>query len=99
MASKKAKPSSTPAVQHGVDANSPGFLEAAPDAIVIVGADGCIQLINGQAERLFGYQRAELLGQRVEILIPSRYWDQHPALRNGYFGDPRPRPMGAGVDL
>jgi PAS domain S-box-containing protein len=76
-----------------------GFLEAAPDAMVIVGRDGRIQHTNGQAEALFGYSRAELMGKPVEILVPARYRAKHPGLRSGYFADPRVRPMGAGVDL
>ncbi len=77
----------------------PNFLEAAPDAMVIVGHDGLIQFVNGQAEKLFGYSRAELVGRPVEILIPSRYQAAHPEHRSGYFAEPRPRPMGAGVEL
>jgi PAS domain S-box-containing protein len=92
MADKKSNQPSTPLA---VDR----FLEAAPDAMVIVGPDGRIQLINGQAERLFGYTRAELVGQPVEVLVPSRYRPKHPDHRIGYFAGPRPRPMGAGVDL
>jgi PAS domain S-box-containing protein len=82
-----------------VDISVPAFLEAAPDAIVIVGQDGRILLINGQAERLFGYRPDELRGQPVEILIPDRYRDAHPGHRTLYVADPRPRPMGAGVEL
>jgi len=85
--------------QPSIEANLPAFLEAAPDAMVIVGPDGRILLINGQAERLFGYERTELVGRPVEILVPSRYREKHPAHRTGYFAGPRPRPMGAGVDL
>src|SRR5688572_8903079 len=103
MADQKAKhPSGEGAelpVHHALEANFPGFLEAAPDAMVIVGADGLIQLVNGQAERLFGYDRTELLGQPVEILVPARYRGKHPAHRSGFFADARPRPMGAGVEL
>jgi PAS domain S-box-containing protein len=95
MADKKVKEPSTPLVE----ADVPDFLEAAPDAMVIVGQDGLIQLVNGQAESLFGYKRAELVGQPVEILVPFRYRDKHPKHRTGYFRGPRPRPMGAGVDL
>jgi PAS domain S-box-containing protein len=76
-----------------------GLLEAAPDAMVIVGQDGCIQLVNGQAERLFGYERGELLGRPVEVLVPPRFRGQHPKHRTEYFGDPRARPMGAGLQL
>jgi PAS domain S-box-containing protein len=100
MADEKTEQASTPvAIRHAVEANFPGFLEAAPDAMVIVGPDGRIQLINGQAERLFGYTRSELVGQRVEVLVPSRYREHHPEHRSRYFAGPRARPMGAGVDL
>jgi len=85
--------------EQATEAKFRGLLEAAPDAMVIVGQDGRIQLVNGQAERLFGWTRDELLGQPVELLVPPRYRGKHPALRASYFGDPHPRPMGAGVSL
>ncbi|MBK7865122.1 MAG: PAS domain S-box protein [Archangiaceae bacterium] len=75
------------------------LLEAAPDAMVIVDAKGRIQLANGQAERLFGYRRDELLGQPVELLVPDRFRAAHPAHRSSYSADPRIRPMGNGLDL
>jgi len=75
------------------------LLEAAPDAMVIVGQDGRIQLVNGQVEKLFGYRREELLGQAVELLVPERYRARHPSHRLAYAADPRARPMGAGLDL
>jgi PAS domain S-box-containing protein len=76
-----------------------GLLEAAPDAMVCVDADGRIALVNAQAERLFGYARAELIGQPVEILVPDQARAVHPTRRSGYLADPRPRPMGAGMEL
>lgn len=76
-----------------------GLLEAAPDAMVIVDQDGTILLVNAQAERLFGYTRAELLGQAVEILMPERFRGTHHTHRAAYFTHPRVRPMGIGLDL
>ena len=75
-----------------------GLLESAPDAIVIVNQAGHIVLINTQTERLFGYTRAELLGQPIEILVPGRF-QRHAGHRAGYFTEPRVREMGAGLDL
>jgi PAS domain S-box-containing protein len=75
------------------------LLESAPDAMVIVDRDGRIVLVNGQAERLFGYARAELLGQPIELLIPARFQEAHVRHRTGYAGQPRVREMGAGLEL
>jgi PAS domain S-box-containing protein len=66
---------------------------------VIVGADGGMGLVNDQAERLFGYERHELLGRRVEMLIPERFRGAHPGHRTGYISGAGPRPMGTGLDL
>lgn len=76
-----------------------GLLEAAPDAMVIVGEDGRIVLVNAQTETLFGYEREELLDRPIEILVPQRFGAAHVGHRDGYQRDPRVRPMGAGLDL
>ena len=76
-----------------------GLLEAAPDAMVCVERDGRIALVNAQAERLFGYHREELIGQPVEVLVPDGARELHLRHRAGYDDDPRPRPMGAGMEL
>ncbi len=73
--------------------------ESAPDAQFFVGADGRIVEVNTQATLMFGYAREELIGQPVEILIPSRFVGRHVEYRAGYVAAPRARPMGAGVDL
>jgi PAS domain S-box-containing protein len=76
-----------------------GLLESAPDAMVITNRDGCVLLLNANVERLFGYDRSELIGKPVEVLVPHRFRAHHPANRTGYVSDPRVRPMGAGVQL
>jgi PAS domain S-box-containing protein len=76
-----------------------GLLESAPDAMVIVGRDGRITLVNSQLERLFGYPREELLGQAVDLLVPQRYRAHHTMHRSGFFTQPRARAMGAGLEL
>ncbi|MES2951194.1 MAG: PAS domain S-box protein [Pseudomonadota bacterium] len=76
-----------------------GLLESAPDAIVIVNRHGEIVLVNSQTEKLFGYPRQELLGNKVEMLIPRRFGDKHPGYRAAFSHEPRPRSMGAGLDL
>ncbi|MFF0297994.1 PAS domain S-box protein [Kitasatospora sp. NPDC004614] len=76
-----------------------GLLESAPDAMVIVGPDGRIVLVNRQTETLFGFDRGELVGREIEVLVPPRYRDRHVGHRNGFLTGPRLRPMGAGLQL
>ena len=85
--------------QQRADARFRGLLEAAPDAMVCVDADGRIVLVNAQTERLFGYRRDELAGQPVEILVPDAIKASHPEHRAAYVADPQPRQMGAGLEL
>ena len=75
------------------------LLEAAPDAMVITNKAGIIQIVNSQTECLFGYQREEILGQPVEILIPHRFHAGHMCKRLEFAAHPRTRPMGEGLDL
>lgn len=74
-------------------------VESAPNAIILVDNLGVINLINKQTEVLFGYTRKELVGQKMEILLPSRYKSNHPNLRNHFLAAPQSRAMGAGRDL
>src|SRR5262249_9078828 len=73
--------------------------EAAPNAMVMVGEDGRIVLVNAQVEKVFGYGRTELVGLPIETLIPERFQPEHPAHRKHFLGDPQTRAMGAGREL
>jgi methyl-accepting chemotaxis protein len=74
-------------------------VEAAPIGFIAINRDGIIELVNSQVEKLFGYQRAELLGQPIEMLVPPRFRPNHPSHRSAFFADPRARVMGVGRDL
>jgi len=75
------------------------LFEFSPDAIVATDSDGRIAELNGQVTKFFGYDRAELLGEPVEMLIPERFRNAHPRHRKEYSSDPRTRPMGIGLEL
>jgi PAS domain S-box-containing protein len=75
------------------------LLEFAPDAVVGIDEIGRIVLVNRQGEQVFGYERGELIGQPVELLVPERFHELHASHRTRYFSDPRTRPMGADLDL
>src|SRR5499427_163818 len=81
------------------EATGHALLESASEGIVLVDASGRITLVNASAERMFGYDRAELLGQMLEILLPDPVRRVHAEHRAQYFGEPRVRPMGSGLDL
>ena len=75
------------------------FVEASPNAVVGVDADGEIVYVNPQAERTFGYVQADLVGQPVEMLLPERVATRHLKHRRRFTAQPRARPMGIGLDL
>jgi PAS domain S-box-containing protein len=74
-------------------------LASAPDATIGVDATGRIQLVNGQAEKMFGWSASELIGQQVEILVPANIAARHVTYRSIFAAEPSSRPMGAGMQL
>lgn len=76
-----------------------GLFEFAPDTVVVVDHEGRIIRVNAQVEQMFGYRREELLGKRIEALIPDRLGAAHQQDRAGYIAEPHTRPMGAGLEL
>jgi PAS domain S-box-containing protein len=76
-----------------------GLLESAPDAMVVVDQHGVIQLVNAQLEKMFGYDRHEVVGQPVEMLVPRRFRKKHAKHRDRYYVDHPARPMGIGLEL
>jgi PAS domain S-box-containing protein len=75
------------------------LVEAAPDAIVVIDGRGEIVLVNREAERLFGYERADMLGRSVELLLPEAYRRDHVEHRRAFGASPSTRAMGSGLDL
>ena len=75
------------------------IIQSAPNGIIVVNAHGVIELANRSVARIFGYERRELVGMRLEALVPDRLAGAHEALRGTYMRQPEPRAMGAGRDL
>jgi PAS domain S-box-containing protein len=75
------------------------LLDAAPDSLVVVDQEGCIVLVNVQAEHMFGLGRQQLIGEKIEILIPERFRTGHIQHRSHFFATAKVRPMGSGLDL
>ena len=75
------------------------LLEAAPDAIVVVNQSEAIVLVNAQAEKLFGYRRAELIGQPAKILVSENFRNQHSHQHSRFLATPQERPTMAGLEL
>ena len=78
---------------------SASFFEAVPDAMVAVNPEGAIVQVNSQTERLFGYTQVELIGQKVEMLVPIAHRDEHHHHRKRFHKQPQTRRMGAALDL
>jgi PAS domain S-box-containing protein len=78
---------------------SSAILEAIPDAVAAVNQQGVIIQVNSQAEAMFGYTRDELIGQKIEMLVPERHRPQHHTHRDHFHQQPKIRRMGSGLDL
>lgn len=89
------KPNKKMESKQGLDA----LFQHATEGIIVADEQGQILRANPSTERLFGYERDELLGQRIEILVPKRYTEQHVHHRSGYAHHPHARRMGLGLDL
>lgn len=74
-------------------------VESAPNGLLMANHEGVITMINAQLERDFGYARHELIGQKIELLLPERYRAAHPGQRTGFFQNPQARTMGVGREL
>ncbi len=86
-------------VVSGSEAYFRTLLETAPDAMIIVDSGGAITVVNSQTEVMFGYARHELLGRKIEMLLPDRLRGTHTDHRDGYIAAPSVRPMGQGREL
>src|SRR5450759_3756672 len=75
------------------------LLEAVPDALVGMDQEGVIRFVNRQTESLFGYDREELIGQPIEMLVPEYLWQIYRQHREDYFADPRTRSSGLDLEL
>ncbi len=74
-------------------------VEVSPTALVMVDDQGTILLVNRETENIFGYERGELIGQCVDLLLPQRFRAKHPEHRRSFMNHPQARAMGAGRDL
>ncbi|RRN64275.1 response regulator [Caulobacter sp. 602-1] len=75
------------------------MIDAMPGAFLAADKQGLIQFASGQVEPLFGYRADELIGQRIDVLVPADMQERHAALHAGYFENPTRRPMGAGLKI
>jgi len=103
IAKAHGQPSAQTVIDNSIRAQLPErfrqVVECSPNALVLVNSAGQIAMVNAEAERAFGYTRAELLGKAVEMLVPERFRGQHPLKRASFLADSRSRQMGVGRDL
>ncbi|MES2803587.1 MAG: PAS domain S-box protein [Bdellovibrionota bacterium] len=79
--------------------NLRSIIESVPNGLIIIDQTGTIVLSNTEVEKMFGYEKDELIGKKIEVLVPERFRAKHPELRSGFFHHPTKRQMGAGRDL
>jgi PAS domain S-box-containing protein len=75
------------------------LVDAAPDGILVADERGKIVLVNAEGARMFGYDKDELIGQPIDILVPAAVRGRHPEHVARFRGAPRLRPMGSGLEL
>ena len=101
--SELPEPGATAAENHAAadlaQATIEHLFEICPDAILITDSKGVVRNANPRAEELFGYAAEELIGQKVEVLVPSRFREGHPRHRENYDAHPRARQMGIALNL
>ena len=69
------------------------------ESIIVADTEGIIKLANPASEKLFGYNESEMVGKRIEMLMPQNFAQKHKNHRDGYNKNPNPRSMGIGLDL
>lgn len=75
------------------------ILDSSPDTIFVVSEDGVITWVNRRGEEVFGYRSADLIGQKIECLLPEQFRDAHHGYRTKFMDNPTRRPMGRGLLL
>lgn len=96
---RRAEPRSQAGEQPSLHVSARDLLESVPDALVGVDREGRIAFVNVQTEKMFGYERSEMLGQYVELLLPDHFRGAHARHREVYHAKPTTRPMGVGLNL
>ncbi len=85
--------------QKNKDFKFQSFLESVPDAMVLIDKSGIMKYVNSQTEVLFGYTKQQIIGHKIELLLPSRFKESHQKLRHNYLVNPKIRKMGNGMEL